>query len=74
MRLERSMLAPALNQFPQVGAGIHDVFPNGVRRSVRVSRPAHIKKLAVSLARQVQVTSHDQMESRVPVALHVQGL
>lgn len=66
------MLFPvALDEFFEVLAGVHNVFPEGVDGNFGIARAAGLEKFAMRLSGEMQVAREDEMQPRVAVAIVV---
>src|SRR6266513_106733 len=76
LRASRSgvLLAMPLDEFPQVFAGVCNMFPQSCCRQFRILRFADIEYLAVSLAGAVQVTRDDKVQTSIAIAVDVEFL
>ena len=53
------LLAMLLNELFQIGAGVRNVFPENGRSRIRVSGPASVQQVLVSLSRLTELPSDE---------------
>ena len=68
------LLAVSLDEFLQILTRFGNVFPQRGRGNLRIFGFAGGKKFAVRLTGAVLVAGHDQVQSRVPIAVDVKVL